>query len=94
MSRKGFLIAAFFIFQCTFSIAQKVKYKDLIELLNAKQYEIAEPFLKKYLKDNTTNPSAYIYMGIIFQENAAKNDVLKQTDALLTTIDSAIYFYE
>jgi hypothetical protein len=94
MSRKGSLIAAFLIFQCTFSMAQKVKYKDLIELLNAKQYEMAEPFLKRYLLTETENPSAYLYMGIIYQENSTKNDVLKQTEALLNNIDSAIYFFE
>jgi len=94
MFRKGSLVAVFFIFQCTFSIAQKVKYKDLIELLNTKQYEMAEPHLKRYLKDNTTNPSAYIYMGIIFQENSSKNDMLKETEALITNSDSAIYFYQ
>lgn len=94
MSRKGSLIAAFLIFQCTFSIAQKVKYKDLIELLNAKQYEMAEPFLKRYLLTETENPSAYLYMGIIYQENSTKNDVLKQTEVLLNNIDSAIFFFE
>jgi hypothetical protein len=94
MSRKGSLIAAFLIFQCTFSIAQKVKYKDLIELLNAKQYEMAEPFLKRYLLTETDNPSAYLYMGIIYQENSTKNDVLKQTEALLNNIDSAIFFFD
>ncbi len=94
MSRKGSLIAAFLIFQCTFSIAQKVKYKDLIELLNAKQYEMAEPFLKRYLLTENENPSAYLYMGIIYQENSTKNDVLKQTEALINNMDSAIFFFE
>ncbi len=94
MSRKGSLIAAFLIFQCTFLIAQKVKYKDLIELLNAKQYEMAEPFLKRYLLTETENPSAYLYMGIIYQENSTKNDILKQTEALLNNIDSAIFFFD
>ncbi len=94
MSGKGSLIAAFLIFQCTFSIAQKVKYKDLIELLNAKQYEMAEPFLKRYLQTEKENPSAFLYMGIIYQENSAKNDVLKQTEVLLNNIDSAIFFFE
>lgn len=94
MSRKGSLIAAFLLFQCTFSIAQKVKFKDLIELLNAKQYEMAEPFLKRYLQTEIDNPSAYLYMGIIYQENSTKNDVLKQTETLLSNIDSAIFFFE
>ncbi|MBL7871283.1 MAG: hypothetical protein JNM78_06715 [Cyclobacteriaceae bacterium] len=73
-------------------MAQKVKYKDLIELLNAKQYEMAEPFLKRYLQSETDNPSAYLYMGIIYQENSSKNDILKETETLLNNIDSAIFF--
>jgi len=80
MCRKGALIVAFLLLQVTFSIAQKVKYKDLIELLNAKQYEMAEPFLKRYLKETTDNASAYLYMGIIYQEKSLKNDILKQTE--------------
>ncbi len=94
MCRKGALIVAFLLLQVTYSIAQKVKYKDLIELLNAKQYEMAEPFLKRYLKENTDNASAYLFMGIIYQEKSLKNDLLKQTEGLITNIDSAIYFYD
>lgn len=94
MCRKGALIVAFLLLQVTFSIAQKVKYKDLIELLNAKQYEMAEPFLKRYLKETTDNASAYLYMGIIYQEKALKNDILKQTEGLIINLDSAIYFYD
>jgi len=94
MCRKGSLIAAFLICQATFAMAQKVKYKDLIELLNAKQYEMAEPFLKRYLKENDDNASAYLYMGIIYQENSLQKDLLKQTEALISNIDSAIYFYD
>ncbi len=94
MSRKGTLILAFLFLQVTFGIAQKVKYKDLIELLNAKQYEMAEPFLKRYLKDNDDNASAYLYMGIIYQDKSLQNDLLKQTEALILNLDSAIFFYE
>jgi len=94
MSRKGSLILAFLLLQVTLSMAQKVKYKDLIELLNAKQYEMAEPFLKRYLKENDDNASAYLFMGIIYQEKSLQNDLLKQTEALILNLDSAIYFYE
>jgi hypothetical protein len=94
MSRKGSLILAFLLLQVTLSMAQKVKYKDLIELLNAKQYEMAEPFLKRYLKENDDNASAYLFMGIIYQEKSLQNDLLKQTEALVLNLDSAIYFYE
>ena len=73
--------------------AQKVKYKDIYTLLSTKQYEQAEPFLKNYIKANDNNPNAFLYMGIVFQEKALKNDLLKQTRYLLLNIDSAIFFY-
>lgn len=73
---------------------QKVKYKDLFGLLSTKQYEQAEPFLKRYLKDNTDNPNAFLFMGIIFQEKAGKMDVLKQTKLSIANMDSAILFYD
>ncbi|MBX2894044.1 MAG: hypothetical protein KF763_01285 [Cyclobacteriaceae bacterium] len=73
---------------------QKVKYKDLIELLNARNYEVAEPFLKRYLKENTDNVSAYLYMGIVYHDKSQRNDILKQPEALITNIDSAVYFFE
>ena len=76
------------------SYGQKVKYKDLFVLLNAKQYEQAEPFLRKYLSENDDNPNAYLFMGLIFQEKAGKTDVLKQTDLLISQLDSAVYFYD
>ncbi len=73
---------------------KKVKYKDLIILLNAKQYDQAEPFLKRYIKDNDDNPNAYLFMGIIFQEKAATEDVLKQTEMVIQHSDSAIINYD
>ncbi len=74
--------------------AQKVKYKDLFILLNAKQYEQAEPFLKKYLKENDGNPNAHLFMGSIYHDNAGKKDILLQTDLMLSNIDSAVFFYD
>ncbi len=85
------LISLIFVFYPTFG--QKVKYKDLFVLLNAKQYDQAEPFLRKYLADNDDNPNAYLFMGIIFQEKAASNDVLKHTEILMNNLDSAVMFY-
>ena len=79
---------------CSPCFSQKVKYKDLFVLLNAKQFENAEPFLKKYLRDNTDNPNAYLFMGLIYQDRTTKLDYLKQTRELITLIDSAVYFYE
>ncbi len=93
MIRKGFfLLLIVAVFQGV-AFGQKVKYKDLLVLLNAKQYEQAKPFLKKYLTEEDDNPSAYLFMGIIYQEEALKDDVLKQSDLLVTHVDSAVFFY-
>jgi len=91
--------AAFFKFLVLFlfvssAYGQKVKYKDIWGLLNTKQYEAAEPFLKHYLKENSDNPNALLYMGIIFQEKSSKDDVLKQTRRALSDMDSAILYYD
>lgn len=72
---------------------KKVKYKDIWGLLNVKQFEAAEPFLKSYLKENTDNPNAYLFMGMIYQDKSGKDDVLKQTRMAIAHMDSAIYFY-
>jgi hypothetical protein len=74
--------------------AQKVKYKDIFALLSTKQYEQAEPFLRRYLKENDDNANAYLFMGIIFQEKAQKTDILKQTPLALLLMDSAIFYYD
>ncbi len=83
-----------FLMYCALGYSQKVKYKDLVLLLNAKQYETAEPHLKKYLKDNDDNPHAYLFMGIVFQEKSTGNDVLKHTPILLANSDSALLFFD
>lgn len=94
MAKVGLIRGIVLLFFCVSSTyGQKVKYKDLFGLLSSKQYEQAEPFLKRYLKDNDDNPNAFLFMGIIFQEKAGKNDVLKQTKIALANIDSALIFY-
>ena len=87
-----FIVFLFFIIPSVY--AQKVKYKDIFALLSTKQYEQAEPFLKRYLKENDDNPNALLYMGIIYQEKAAKADVLKQTPVIIATMDSAIVQFQ
>jgi hypothetical protein len=76
------------------SFAQKVKYKDLVEFLKVKQFEKAEPFLRRYLKENNDNPNAFLFMGITLQEKAFANDVLKHTDILVGNCDSAVLFFD
>lgn len=79
---------------CTQAFAQKIKYKDVFGLLSTKQYDAAEPFLKKYLVDNTDNSNAYLFMGLIYQEKSLKDDVLKNTDGSIQHMDSAILFFD
>lgn len=52
--------------------AQKLKYKDIFDLLETKQYEVAEPLLKQYLEKEQDNPSAFLYMGIILMDKYYK----------------------
>lgn len=87
------IFLTFLVLSFSTGFGQKVKYKDLYELLRTKQYETAEPFLKRYLTENDDNPNAFLFMGIIYQEKAAKEDFLEQTERELTEIDSAIYFF-
>jgi len=74
--------------------AQKIKYKDIYALLSSKQYDAAEPFLRKYLKETTDNPNAYLYMGMVLQEKAQKEDILKHTALTISHIDSAVVYYD
>src|SRR5687767_8799722 len=86
-----FLLLSFIV---STSFGQKLKYKDIFGLLSTKRYEEAEPFLKRYLKETNDNPNAFLYMGIIYQEKSAKDDVLKQTTRAIANMDSAIFFYD
>lgn len=94
MIKLGCLKVVFLISLVTPAFSQKIKYKDIYALLSTKQYEAAEPFLKKYLKENTDNPNAYLFMGIVYQEKSAKDDILKQTRRMISLMDSAIIFYD
>jgi hypothetical protein len=94
MVRLATVQVLFFLAVVSSASAQKVKYKDIYALLSTKQYESAEPFLNRYLKETTDNPSAHLYKGIICQEKSAKDDPLKQTLRMQSNIDSAIMFYD
>jgi len=85
-----FLVLLFFTASAQ---GQKLRYKDIYGLLSTKQYDAAAPFLKRYLATGEDNPNAFLFMGMIYQEQAARKDVLKETPALLSSMDSAIYFY-
>ncbi len=93
-SRFTIIFLLFLIAAVIPAAAQKVKYKDIYPLLSTKQYEQAEPFLKTYLKDNLDNSNAFLYMGTIYQEKVANDDILTQTDKAIQHMDSAILYYD
>lgn len=94
MPKRILLIFGLFLVFTSSSFGQRVKYKDLIELLKAKRFEEAEPFLKRYLKETNDNPNAFLYMGIIYHEKSLKADVLKHTALQQSFSDSALLFLD
>lgn len=76
------------------AVAQKAKYKDIFALLSIKEYGQAEPFLKDYLKVNTDNGNAYLFMGQIYKEKAEAEDVLINTNRSIQEMDSAILYFD
>lgn len=94
MNSKARLISFLLLCFGPLGFSQKIKYKDLFVLLNSKQYAESETYLKKYLKENDDNPNAYLFMGIIYQDKASKLDILKDTQAMVMNLDSAVYFYD
>jgi len=94
MAFKRFFLTALLAFVALVTYAQKVKYKDIYTWLANKQYTEAEPFLKKYLKENEDNPNAFLFMGLIFEQNAIKKDVLKEAQISLEYMDSTLLFLD
>lgn len=72
MNTRSTIFLVIMLFSGVTAIAQKVKYKDIFALLKNKQYDAAEPLLKKYIETETDNPNAFLYLGIILTERFDK----------------------
>lgn len=94
MAELRILKLLFLVFFAFSAYGQKVKYKDIYSLLSTKQYDAAEPFLKRYLASEQENPNAFLYMGIIYQEKAVAQHVLRETASLVAYADSAIRCFD
>lgn len=77
------------------SNAQRVKYKDLFQLLDAKKYDQAEPFLKTFLRNpkNASHANAHLQMAKIYQERSGISDPVRQADRAISYADSAVIHY-
>lgn len=96
MKRARILFLVLFVGLISFQgISQKIKYKDLFYLLNAKKYEEAEPFLKSFLNNpkEKDHANANLQMGFLYQYKYKGQDILKETEQKLTYLDSAIHYY-
>jgi len=94
---KVLLIVLFAVLSSISLKAQKVKYKDLYPLLDAKRYDDAEPFLRQFIKDEKNRdkyPNSLFQMGLIFSEKAFTSDILTETEQFQSYADSAILQYQ
>ena len=74
--------------------AQKVKYKDLFVLLNAKDYKQSEPFLRRFLVQDPEHGNANLHMAFFHEYKRDQQDLLKDTDNFLAYSDSMKIFYD
>jgi hypothetical protein len=84
------------LFSSTASWGQKIKYKDLFFLIHkSKKYDQGEPFLRSFLSNpkNSEHANANFQMGVIYEINSKKKDVLTENSDKISLLDSAVYHY-
>lgn len=89
-----FLTVLVFSLLPTLGFTQKLKYKDIFNLLSTNQFEAAEPFLKRYVRETTDNPNAFLYLGIIYDKKSQTVDLLRNTSECINYMDSALVLYD
>ena len=89
--------AATTIFICSvlFASGQKIKYKDLFPILNAKNYAEGGPQLITYLanlKKDEANPN--LQMGLMLEHRFLAYDIIDDSSKIYSSGDSSILFLE
>ncbi|MEM7107876.1 MAG: hypothetical protein AAF519_06595 [Bacteroidota bacterium] len=76
--------------------AQKIKYKELYPLLDSRQYDLAIPLLKKFLKDSKTlnHPNGNFQLAMYYEKMTLEQDILKSADVMALYADSAVAAYQ
>jgi Caspase domain len=73
----------------------QISYGDVYKLLENKQYDEAEPDLRKYLAENKTPiASALIFMGNIYYEKALEGLMDEDQNGIRSLLDSALKCYQ
>jgi len=91
---KNYTLLVIFVTGLWFSAsAQKIKYKDLFVLLNAKNYDQAEPFLRKFIAQEPDHPNANFNFALFYQYILSNKDILKETEDYTAYSDSAVLYF-
>ena len=77
-------------------IAQKIKYKDLFPILEAKNYEEGKPQLLLYLSDekNQEEANPNLQMALMLEHYFLQYDIIDDSSTVYTSGDSAVFFFE
>ncbi len=95
MSINKIALFLFLFFGVVASIqAQKIKYKDLFILLNAKNFEKGETFLRRFLIQDPDHPNANFNMAFLYVYKMNQLDMLKDAEAYISYADSTIIYYQ
>lgn len=75
--------------------AQKVKYRDIFELIQASNWEESDRLLKAYLSDpkNAEDANASYYMGKAYERWAMATNIIADTTQLFIFVDSANFYF-
>lgn len=89
------LYTVLFSLTVTLCFSQKIKYKDLFPLLEAKNYEQAEPNLRTFLADekNSDEGNAHYQFATMMDSYFLEGDLLEDKEGTFSTGDTAIAFY-
>ncbi len=94
MKNTGLLVVFILLFASSNSMAQKLKYKDIFELIEKKDYDTAIPQINAFLKDskNEEHANAHLQKGLYFEQKIEQYHIIADSTALLQESDSAIFF--
>ncbi len=92
--KRFFLFLILFIGSYFVLNAQKIKYKDLFILINAKDFDQGESFLRRFMIQDPDHPNANFNMGFLYKYKMDQLDMLKDAQEYNAYADSTIQYYK